>query len=163
MEKDRSGIMLYLDREDIETLDNFIRVNKRLFSNRQSVFRYIVNNLDELATVSSVVTHTDTLKLRELEKENAILKERIKGFEKQKNLLEKLTEIEETIDVIEVVVSSDFLFTNNIQKSKNTKIYHEALTEVKRRKDSHREYSNSLEIERDHSNSGEKQKIFDSW
>lgn len=85
MEKDRSGIMLYLDREDIETLDNFIRVNKRLFSNRQSVFRYIVNNLDELATVSSAVTHTDTLKLRELEKENAILKERVEGFEKQKN------------------------------------------------------------------------------
>lgn len=102
-------------------LDNHIKHNKRLFSNRQSVFRYIVNNLDELATVSSIVTHTDTLKLRELEKENDILKERIKGFEKQKKLLEKFAEIEETLDVIEVGVSSDFLLTNEINVSKNRK------------------------------------------
>lgn len=155
--------MLYLDRGDIETLDNFIRVNKRLFSNRQSVFRYIVNNLDELATVSSVVTHSDTLKLRELEKENAILKERIKGFEKQKKLLEKSAEIEETIDVIEVVVCSDFLLTNEIKGSKNTKTYRETLAKVKNRKENSCDNFKSTSVENSESETEEMKRLLDDY
>ena len=70
-----------------------------------------------------------------------------------------MAEIEETIDVIEVVVSSDFLLTNEIKVSKNTKTYHEALAEVRRRK----EYPYEKPMENKETSITRAKQLMDSW
>lgn len=70
-----------------------------------------------------------------------------------------MAEIEETVDVIEVVVSNDFLLTNEIKVSKNTKTYHEALAEVRRRKD----YSHEKRMDNSGNSKMSTKELMDSW
>lgn len=127
-------VALYLTVEELNKVNDFVKLNEGLFTNKQNLFRYVVNNLNEIGAETTLIKNSTTIKLHEAEIEIAILKEKNKALQRELELFNDLSKMEETIDVIEVVVSSDFLLTNEIKGSKNTKTYNEALAEVKKRK-----------------------------
>lgn len=134
-------IYVQTDENLRKELDGFMKLNNHVFRSRQDLFRFMIKNLNVFADNSSVISDTKSIRILELEKElieknNELifLKKEMDKIKVGSDIDKKIDDLTELVEIVEVIVSSDFLVTNDIKGSKSTSVYQKAKMEVERLK-----------------------------